>query len=337
MIGDLSVKALKYSGEAAASEVETKAVQQFVLEQQPLLVVWWHQFGYYVDEQRTVANFDLIKRFSELTGLPITDVGCGSTPCVGNATVFINSNIEGASSFVVELPRDVSSRALDEQAQAFLAVAEMATQNILPSNKMEDMRPSPVCGRLRVPVDPNAIATWANAVTVGRILVSPLMFVVIPDYPGGSWVALVLWFVLCSSDGIDGYLARRHGATRSGAFLDPLADKVLVLGAMFTLVSRDVYWALPVLIIAAREVAISMYRVLVGAKGISVPASQLAKWKTLFQQLSVGFAIIPLTADKATWIWLWLLWIAVAFTTVSGLQYLWRAQKLRKTTPNLMA
>jgi CDP-diacylglycerol--glycerol-3-phosphate 3-phosphatidyltransferase len=189
----------------------------------------------------------------------------------------------------------------------------------------------------RVPVDPNAIATWANAVTVGRILVSPLMFVVIPDYPGGSWVAFVLWFVLCSSDGIDGYLARRHGATRSGAFLDPLADKVLVLGAMFTLVSRDVYWALPVLLIAAREVAISMYRVMVGAKGISVPASRLAKWKTLFQQLSVGFAIIPLTADKATWIWLWLLWIAVAFTTVSGLQYLWRAQKLRKTTPNLMA
>jgi CDP-diacylglycerol--glycerol-3-phosphate 3-phosphatidyltransferase len=189
----------------------------------------------------------------------------------------------------------------------------------------------------RVPVDPNAIATWANAVTVGRILVSPLMFVVIPDYPGGSWVAFILWFVLCSSDGIDGYLARRHGATRSGAFLDPLADKVLVLGAMFTLVSRDVYWALPVLLIAAREVAISMYRVMVGAKGISVPASRLAKWKTLFQQLSVGFAIIPLTADKATWIWLWLLWIAVAFTTVSGLQYLWRAQKLRKTTPNLMA
>jgi len=119
----------KYSGEAAASEVETKAVQQFVLEQQPLLVVWWHQFGYYVDEQRTVANFDLIERFSELTGLPITDVGCGSTPCVGNATVFINTNIGGASSFVVELPREVSSRALDEQAMAFLAIAEMATQN----------------------------------------------------------------------------------------------------------------------------------------------------------------------------------------------------------------
>jgi hypothetical protein len=44
--------------------------------------------------------------------------------------VFINLNIEGASSFVVELPRVVSSRALDEQAKAFLAIAEMATQNI---------------------------------------------------------------------------------------------------------------------------------------------------------------------------------------------------------------
>ena len=120
----------KYSGETAASEVETQAVQQFVLEQQPLLVVWWHQFGNYVDEQRTVANFKLIERFAEMTGLPITDVGCGSTPCVGNATVFINLNIKGASSFVVELPRVVSSRALDEQAKAFLAIAEMATQNI---------------------------------------------------------------------------------------------------------------------------------------------------------------------------------------------------------------
>lgn len=120
----------KYSGEAAASEVETRALQQFFLDQQPLLVVWWHQFGYYVDEQRTVANFDLIERFSEMTGLPITDVGCGSTSCLGNATVFINSNIERASSFVVELPRVVSSRVLDGQAQAFLAIAEMATQNI---------------------------------------------------------------------------------------------------------------------------------------------------------------------------------------------------------------
>ena len=107
------------------------------------------------------------------------------------------------------------------------------------------------------------------------------MFLVIPDHNRGSWVAFGLWFVLCGSDGIDGYLARRHGTTTSGAFLDPLADKVLVLGAMFTLVSRDVFWIVPVAIIAGREVGISVYRTFVGAKGVSVPASQMAKWKTL--------------------------------------------------------
>lgn len=181
----------------------------------------------------------------------------------------------------------------------------------------------------RVPVDPNAIATWANAVTVGRILISPLMFIVIPDTPGGSWLAAVIWTVLCSSDGVDGYLARRHGATRSGAFLDPLADKVLVLGAMFALVNKNIFWIVPVLIIAVREIVISMYRVVAGANGISMPASKIAKWKTFAQQLSVGFALIPFTAEDATWSWLILLWISVVLTSVSGLQYLWQANRAR--------
>ena len=77
-----------------------------------------------------------------------------------------------------------------------------------------------------MPVDPSAVKTWANLVTVARVLIAPFMFVLIPDEPGGSWVAFALWFVLCSTDGIDGYLARRHGSTTVGAFLDPLADKV---------------------------------------------------------------------------------------------------------------
>jgi CDP-diacylglycerol--glycerol-3-phosphate 3-phosphatidyltransferase len=84
------------------------------------------------------------------------------------------------------------------------------------------------------------------------------------------------------------------------------------------------------LIIAAREIAISMYRVLAGAKGISVPASRIAKFKTVSQQLSVGFAIAPLTTQDATWLWLGLLWLAVALTTISGLQYLWRARRMAR-------
>ena len=116
----------KYSGEKAASETETRAMQEFLIDQKPLLVVWWHQYGQYVDDQRTVADYDLIKQFSELTDLPIKYVGCGSTPCIGNATAFINSRIEGASSFVVELPREVPARILDQHANAFLVIAEAA-------------------------------------------------------------------------------------------------------------------------------------------------------------------------------------------------------------------
>jgi CDP-diacylglycerol--glycerol-3-phosphate 3-phosphatidyltransferase len=171
-------------------------------------------------------------------------------------------------------------------------------------------------------VDPGALATWANAITVGRLLLSPLMFWVIPDDPAGSWVAFGLWFVLCVSDAFDGWIARRHGTTRSGAFLDPLADKVLVLGAMFTLVGNGVFWVVPVVIIAAREFTISMYRTVVGSRGVSVPASRMAKHKTLAQQLAVGFALLPLTALDATWLWKSLLWIAVVLAVVSGWSYL---------------
>ena len=178
-----------------------------------------------------------------------------------------------------------------------------------------------------MPVDPNAIATWANAVTVGRILVSPILFALIPDH-GGSWVAFFAWFILCSSDGIDGYLARRHGTTTSGAILDHLADQVLVPGAMFTLVSRDVFWFLPVAIITARELLISVYRVIVGAKGVSMPASKLAKYKTFAQQLAVAGALAPLTTEDATWSWQVLLWLSVALTVISGSQYGYRAWRL---------
>lgn len=174
-----------------------------------------------------------------------------------------------------------------------------------------------------MPVDPNALATWANLITVGRLALSPLMFLVIPDHDRGSWVAFGLWFVLCVSDGIDGYLARRQGTTASGAFLDPLADKVLVLGAMFTLVARDVFWIVPVAIIAGREFIISVYRTFVASKGVSIPASQVAKYKTVFQQLAVGFALWPWFAVDGRWFWLALLWIAVVLSLVSGASYLW--------------
>lgn len=174
-------------------------------------------------------------------------------------------------------------------------------------------------------VDETAIVTWANMVTVGRVLASPFLFAMIPDERVGSWASLIVWIVLCGSDGFDGYLARKHGITRSGAFLDPLADKILVLGAMFTLVSRDVFWIVPVVIIAAREIIVSLYRVFVGSRGVSMPASKMAKVKTFSQQVAVGCALAPFTINDATWTFVVSMWIAVALTLLSAAQYAWRA------------
>src|SRR5262245_50166820 len=104
---------------------------------------------------------------------------------------------------------------------------------------------------------PSALATPANAVTVLRLLLAPVAFGLIVDRPV-SWLTWAVWAVLACSDGLDGYLARKHGTTRSGAFLDPLADKVLVLGGMVALVSIDRFWWVPVAIIAVREIVISL-------------------------------------------------------------------------------
>jgi CDP-diacylglycerol--glycerol-3-phosphate 3-phosphatidyltransferase len=174
-----------------------------------------------------------------------------------------------------------------------------------------------------------ALASWANAITAARLLLSPVMFWLIPDDDAGSWVAFVVWFLLSVSDFVDGYIARRRGPTRSGAFLDPLADKVLILGAMFTLVGSGVFGIVPVVIITARELIISVYRSVIGTRGVSMPASRSAKYKTLFQQLAVGFALLPLTAQDATWLWNLCLWVAVGLALYSAVQYFWRMHAAR--------
>lgn len=167
---------------------------------------------------------------------------------------------------------------------------------------------------------PSALATPANVVTVGRMIATPVVLgVIAADH--ASWGALALWILFAGTDGVDGWLARRHGTTRSGAFLDPLADKVLVLGAMAVLVAVDVFWWLPVALIAAREVVMSVYRSWIGRSGVSLPARRLAKVKTVCQSVAVGFGLLPvLEGDNR--VAAVVLWVAVALTLVSGAQYL---------------
>lgn len=167
---------------------------------------------------------------------------------------------------------------------------------------------------------PSALATPANLLTIVRLVLTVPLIAMIVD-SGATWPALVLWVALCVTDGIDGHLARRHGTTRSGAFLDPLADKVLVLGAMVALVANATFWWLPVALIAARELGIQAFRSYWGKKGLAVPATGLAKAKTVTQEVAVGFGLLPITATDATWVATVVLWAAVALTVVSGAQY----------------
>jgi CDP-diacylglycerol--glycerol-3-phosphate 3-phosphatidyltransferase len=167
---------------------------------------------------------------------------------------------------------------------------------------------------------PSALATPANAVTIARLLLAPplWLFIVVA---APSYAVVVVWIVLASTDGLDGYLARRHGTTRSGAFLDPLADKALVLGAMWALVAAGGFWWLPVALITGRELAISGFRSFWGRRGLAVPASFWAKVKTVVQDVAVGLGLLPLVADHG-WVASTVLWAAVVLTLGTGLQYL---------------
>lgn len=168
---------------------------------------------------------------------------------------------------------------------------------------------------------PSALATPANAVTMARLVAAPPLWLLIVAL-GPSHLVLGLWIVLAATDGVDGYLARRHGTTRSGAFLDPLADKALVLGAMWAIVAAGAFAWLPVALVSGRELAISAFRSYWGRRGLAVPARFWAKVKTVVQAVAVGLALLPVMGDGHGWLATGVLWIAVGLTLVTGAQYL---------------
>ena len=189
---------------------------------------------------------------------------------------------------------------------------------------------SPTSGPTRVlRYKPSDWRTPANGLTLSRIVIAPLSFWMIAKLRYDHTTFWV-WFVLCWTDRFDGMLARRYGTTTSGAFLDPLADKVLALGAMAVLVSKHVFWWPWVVIIAVREVAMSAYRSAVARKGVSIPARRSAKWKTAIQQSAVGFAIMPWVGVHAPWVGRGLLYVAVVLTVVTGVQYGLDSRKAHK-------
>ena len=175
---------------------------------------------------------------------------------------------------------------------------------------------------------PSALLTPANALTLARLLASPLMVALVIATGPSSWLLVSLWFICSSSDGLDGFVARRYGATRSGAFLDPLADKCIVLGVLAALAAiGEVSW-LPVILIAAREVSMSVFRGYAARRGVSVPARKTAKVKTLLQDMVIGLAFLPPVGLHHAKLVGWALWFVVAVTLWTGFEYLRDSRKL---------
>lgn len=167
---------------------------------------------------------------------------------------------------------------------------------------------------------PSALATPSNAVSLARVVVMPALVVMVLQ-SGATWPAFAFWVVLTATDLVDGWLARRQGSTRLGAFLDPLADKVVVLAVMGALIATGAFWWLPVALIAVREGGLVAYRTAAARRGLSIPARGSAKLKTVVQNVAVATALLPPTASHplvATAV----LWAAVALSAVSGAQYL---------------
>lgn len=163
-------------------------------------------------------------------------------------------------------------------------------------------------------------------VSVLRILLVPVLIgLILAEDRAASVVAAVIFVVGAMSDGLDGYLARRYDAkTRTGAWLDPLADKVFVAAPVVVLTAQGTFPLWAAVIIVVREVAIAVLRAVLGLRGVSMPASRAAKLKTATQLLAITLYILPL-GEAWAGVRLGLLIVAVVLTVVTGVDYAARA------------
>lgn len=167
-----------------------------------------------------------------------------------------------------------------------------------------------------------------NTITIVRILCAPVfVLMLLADGSNDSplrWWAAVLFIVAIATDGIDGYLARRHNiVTDLGKLLDPIADKVLT-GAAFVGLSilAELPWWITVVVLV-RETGITIHRLVVASDHV-VAAAWMGKLKTVAQGVALSFALLPLWTVVGEWIHIVnavTMAIAVILTIASGLDY----------------
>jgi CDP-diacylglycerol--glycerol-3-phosphate 3-phosphatidyltransferase len=164
--------------------------------------------------------------------------------------------------------------------------------------------------------------TVANYVTLSRIVLIPLVIILLLFKIDG--LAVIVFLLLSFSDAIDGYIARRYNqVSELGKFLDPLADKVLVISVLIVLLGLGKVDFVPVLLIVVRELIVQGIRIHSAKDQKIIAASPVAKWKTGTQIVAVAMLILRLPyAD-------WVLWLAVVLSLISGGGYLWQSKILK--------
>jgi CDP-diacylglycerol--glycerol-3-phosphate 3-phosphatidyltransferase len=204
--------------------------------------------------------------------------------------------------------------------------------DLLPNGK-----PNPMKGRVASRGEsPASAGNVANIVTVLRILLAPVFIwmLIADDGAGGlfRWLAAALFLVAILTDAVDGFLARdRNLVTDQGKLLDPIADKVLIGGALVGLsILAELPWWVTIVILV-REVGITVWR-LVALRDRVIPAGILGKIKTWVQAIAIAFALVPLPALLGEWmnvVNFVLMSAALVLTVVSGVEYLYEAWKAR--------
>ncbi|MCW2636657.1 MAG: pgsA2 [Blastococcus sp.] len=178
-----------------------------------------------------------------------------------------------------------------------------------------------------------------NALTVLRMAVVPVFAVLLLQDDGldeaGRWWAAVAFGLAILTDRYDGMIARRTGQiTEFGKLADPIADKALTGTALIGLSVLDLlpWWVTVVILV--REIGVTVLRFWVIRHGV-IAASRGGKAKTVVQSLAIALYILPLTGLLASARW-WVMAVAVVLTVLSGVDYVYRALTLRRTSARAM-
>src|SRR3954470_11323986 len=165
-----------------------------------------------------------------------------------------------------------------------------------------------------------------NLLTVLRILLVPVLVVALINETSSDWLAAGVFAAASLTDAIDGYIARsRKQVTTFGKLMDPVADKLLIIAALVVLLSLDRIPAWVVMVIIAREFAVTVTRMAATGQGVVISANWWGKAKTIVQVAAIFFAIgfnpTPTAVDV-------LLYAAVVITIISGIDYFFGLRRL---------